>query len=123
MPFFRDAKARANVVADPLPAMSRLDTGEQVKASLKPRRESVGKFQCLVQGMVAGHNSVDRLSGSLERVVAMQFQHVLAGRDRFRGVDLNLVIVLGEGRAQPEKRQTENQKGLSQEPNPSIGNR
>src|SRR5437899_1736534 len=59
-PFFRNAHARANVVAHPLDPISIALVGKDVKAGFKPVREAMGNLNGFVLGVVRGKNSILR---------------------------------------------------------------
>src|SRR6267142_5643967 len=54
VPFFRNAKARAYMVAHPVPAVTGAGAGKDVEAGLKPVVEALRDFDGLMQRMVGG---------------------------------------------------------------------
>src|SRR6516162_2876660 len=61
VPFGRNANARPNVVADPIPSLARARRSENIKSSLKPVGPSVGDFDCFVQSVVGGEKTIYHL--------------------------------------------------------------
>src|SRR3989442_1129939 len=61
-PFFRNAHARANVVAHPLDPISIALVGKDVKSGLKPIREAMANLNGFVLGVVGRKNPI--LSGN-----------------------------------------------------------
>src|SRR5215813_325213 len=71
VPFFRDAEARANMVADPLHALSVLGRSEDVEASLEPVGEAMRDLDGFVELMVGGEYTGFGNFGPLEGEVAV----------------------------------------------------
>jgi hypothetical protein len=61
VPLFWNADARADVIADPLPAGARLEAGEDVKAALEPRGKAVGDLDRFMERMIVGQDAVNGL--------------------------------------------------------------
>src|SRR5260370_11690918 len=95
MPFFRNAHARANVVAHPLDPISIALVGKDVKAGFKPIREAMGNLNRFVLGVVGGKNSILSGLAAVNGEIAMQLDHGAVRRDRVVTIDLDLVILLG----------------------------
>ena len=90
----RRAHSRTDVVADPLPSLIVGHRGEDVEAGLEPRRDALRDLDRLVQLVFGGKDAVHGRLRSLEGEVAVQLHHGGFGRNRFRPVNLDLVVVL-----------------------------
>jgi len=71
VPRLRNAEARADVIAHPLPAPIRLNAGEDVKAGLEPVVDALGDFNRFMLGVVGGQDAVDGRLAALNRKVGM----------------------------------------------------
>src|SRR6266705_5004184 len=111
MPFFRNAHARANVVAHPLDPISIALVGKDVKAGFKPIREAMGNLNGFVLGVVRGKNSILRGLAAVNREIAMQLDHGAVPHDRVVTIDLDLVIVLSTGPRARYKKRSADEKG------------
>src|SRR6266568_4977874 len=101
-PFFRNAHARANVVAHPLDPISIALVGKDVKSGFKPIREAMRNLNRFVLGVVGRKNSI--LSG-------LAADHGAVRRDRVVTIDLDLVIVLSTGPRARSKKRSADEKG------------
>src|SRR6266851_151155 len=110
-PFFRNAHARANVVAHPLDPISIALVGKDVKAGFKPIREAMGNLNGFVLGVVGGKNSILSGLAAVNREIAMQLDHGAVRRDRVVTIDLDLVIVLSTGPRARNKKRSADEKG------------
>ena len=72
--------------------------GEDVEADFEIIGEAVGDLEGLVQLVFGGVESVDRGLAAFDSEVAVEFEHGVIGRDQFRSIHLDLVIVLAEER-------------------------
>src|SRR5260370_33754600 len=81
MPFFRNAHARANVVAHPLDPISIALGGNDVKDGFNPIREAMGNLNGFVLGVVGGKNSILSGLAAVNREIAMQLDHGAVRRD------------------------------------------
>src|SRR3954462_1157165 len=97
MPLLRYAHARANVVAYPIPAVSVARGGEDVEADFEPVVEAVSDLNSLVHGVMRGRDTVDGVLLAFHGEVGMKLDHSVVRFERLGRVDLDLVVVLGEG--------------------------
>src|SRR6185437_13801922 len=95
MPFFRDAKTRANVISHPIPSIAGTGAGEYIESRLKPIVPALGDLDGFMHRVVGGRDTVDHCFGALRGVVGMEFNHSGAGIHRVRAIYLDLIIVLG----------------------------
>src|SRR5215510_13161058 len=58
MPAIGSAEARPNMVANPLPAAAIAGAGEDIEASLKPRRKTLRNLDGFMPGVVGGRDAV-----------------------------------------------------------------
>ena len=71
MPGFWDAKSRAYVVANPVPAVIWLYAGEKIKTCLKPVSETVSDFNGFMFRVFSRANAVDRAFTPVQREVGV----------------------------------------------------
>ena len=94
MPLLWNAKAGANMVTHPVPAISRAGTGKDIKAGLKPIIEAVRDLDGFVLGVVGWQHAILDGLAAVNCEVAMQLDHGVTGLDLVVGVDLDFVVVL-----------------------------
>jgi len=82
------------MVANPLPANTRIGACENVKAEFEPVAEAMRNFECFVQLVLGGVLSVDDRFAAFECEVAVKLEHGGAGIDKIGSVDLDLVTAL-----------------------------
>lgn len=98
-PFGRDADARADVIADPVEALTVLRRSKNVETGFKPVGEAVGDFDGFVELVVGGESAVGGGFGTLKSEIGMEFDHGVAGFDSVVGIDLDFIVFLcGRGR-------------------------
>ena len=83
------------MIADPLPADSRIGAGEDVKTQLEPVAETVGDFERFVQLVSVGYWPSRTDLAALESEVAVELEHGGSGRNKVGTVDLNFITALG----------------------------
>ena len=110
VPRLRSRQPRANVIAHPVPTVAVLNARKHIKAGLEPVGPAVRDLQSLVLGVIRRGNAIDHLLRAVHGEVGMDFHHGDVLRRRFRGVDLDFVVVLGVSR-QSEQKQIEREKG------------
>jgi hypothetical protein len=98
VPFFGDAHARTDVIADPIPALAVLRGSKNVESGFKPIREAMGDFDGFVELMIRGEQAILHGLRALEGEITMQLDHGVVRIDGVVAVDLDLVIVLRAGR-------------------------
>ena len=105
MPLLRNGDARSNVISHPLPAAIGLDAAEHIEAGFKPVAESLGNLERLVHSVMGRLDTVDDLFAPIHCEIRMDFDHGGARRHQFRGIDLDLVVILRkhEGACEEEK--------------------
>src|SRR6266705_5098233 len=81
MPFFRNAHARANVVAHPLDPISIAMVSEYVKAGFKPVREAMRNLNGFVLGVVGRKNSILSGLAAVDGEIAVQVDDGAGRRD------------------------------------------
>src|SRR5208337_1592317 len=94
MPAFRRTHPRADVVADPFPALTVRHRREDVETGFEPRRKTLRDFQRFVQLVFGGKDALLRRLRSLEEEVAVQLHHGCFRWNRLRAIDLDFVVVL-----------------------------
>ena len=83
------------MVADPLiPLAVWTDTGEDVKASLKPIVPALGDLHGFVFLMVGGIGAIGGCLAANGGEVTVQLDHGVAGRDCIGAVDLHFIVPL-----------------------------
>src|SRR4051794_4252562 len=97
MPAFRDPESRANVIANPLPSAIWLNAGENVETGLEPIRDSLRDLHSLMISVVGGQHAVNHGLAAVNRQVGMQLNHGAMRRHHVGAVNLDFVVVLGEG--------------------------
>src|SRR2546423_7352926 len=96
MPALRNAKTRAYVIANPMPAAIRLNAGENIETGFEPISPALCDLECLVLGVIGGEHAVNHAFVSIHGEIGVQLNHGVAGRDRIVAIDLDFVVVLGE---------------------------
>src|SRR5450631_1406597 len=104
MPRLRNAEARTNVIADPLPPAVGLNAGEDVEAGFEPAIDALRNFDGLMFRMVGGQYAILHRLASLGGEIRMQLDHGAGGRDGVRAINLNFVIVLCVSRDRRQSR-------------------
>src|SRR5262249_43705107 len=94
VPFLGNGNARTDMIADPVPAESRVSARESIKARLKPVGPALGDLDGFVESMVCRQHSVFYGLGSVNSKVRMEFHHRGTRLQGVAGVDLDLVVVL-----------------------------
>ena len=122
VPALGGADARADVVADPLDALAVALGGEDVEADLGPGGDALSELDGFVLSVVGGEGAIGLEAGAgegLEAIdgeVAVELDHEHFGRDGFRTIDLDLVIILrvrgGCGEREEEGKQVAEAHGL-----------
>jgi len=95
------------VIADPLPAAFRLDTGENVEAGFEPVGEAVSDFEGFVHRMMGGLDAILHGFAAIRGEIGGQLDHGGADGHKFGAVDLNLVVVLAEGHTGDRRQETQ----------------
>src|SRR5580704_3681683 len=103
VPFGRNAKARPNMIADPIPSLTGACRGENIKSRFEPIGPAVGDFDGFVQSVVGREEAIYHLLRAVNREIAVQFHHGVAGLDGIVAVDLNFVVILCGGCLREEK--------------------
>src|ERR1051326_573845 len=100
MPALRHAHPRTNVISHPLVSEVAMRAGGDVEAGFKPVGESLCNLHRLMDGAgrwlgsVCGKAAARSCLGTGNRVIAMQFDHSVAGWDHVGAIDLDFVIAL-----------------------------
>ena len=95
MPLLRDANARTDVVAYPVPSITGARAGKDIETSLKPVISALRDFNSFMHRVVCGSDFIHRVLFSLSSKVGMEFNHRTARFNCISVVNLDLVVVLG----------------------------
>jgi hypothetical protein len=108
MPLLRDADARADVVAYPVPSITGAHAGKDIKTSLKPVIPALRDFNGFMHRVVRGPDPVHEGLFTLSSKVGMEFNHRATRFNCIRAVNLDLVVVLSAQRERTQKHRPRN---------------
>src|SRR4029077_8701030 len=91
IPFFGNAHAGPDVIANPLDAEAAPFVGKDVEANLKPVVEPMGDFDGFVKGVIGREQAIFHSFWTIDREVAVELDHGVVRLDGFVGIDLNLI--------------------------------
>ena len=94
--------------ADEIPAAAIARAGENIESRFEPIVKAVRDLDRLVPGMMSRQRTVGGPLSSPGGEVVVQLDHRHTARDRFRAIDLDLIVVLG---ARESGAQTDGDKG------------
>lgn len=98
LPSLRHAHPWANMIADPLPALTGRGAGENIPAGFEPIGKAVSDFQRLVPLVLGWVYPINHGLGALNGEVAVQLDHGVVGLDGIGAINLNFVVPLCEER-------------------------
>jgi hypothetical protein len=99
------------VLTYPLPTLALGYGGESVKAALEPFIEAMRDFNGFMLGVVRRINAVYGRLRTVDREVAMKFNHGMFGIDQVISVHLDLVVLLRAGGTRQGKRKEDRIQG------------
>src|SRR5258708_15611769 len=97
-PFWGDADARADVVANPLKSIAIAFVGEDVKAGFKPICEAVSNLDGFVLRVIRGQDAVLNGLAAIDGEIAVELDHGVMRLNHVIAVDLDFVVVLSARR-------------------------
>ncbi len=111
MPFFRNAKARPDMVAHPLPSLAGIHRSKDIKSHFEPVVEAVRDLDGFMFGVIGRVYAICDLFAAVNGEIAVQLHHRVARFNRLRAVHLNFVIVLCAGRRGAQQQACQHRKG------------